>query len=64
MDTNEGGIRNQEKDEIEIETNTPLIKDLEMSDIFKDKDDKEGNSVTNEFFNKVLQLLVLVGLVV
>jgi len=33
-----------------------------MSDIFKDKDNKEGNSVTNEFINEVLQLLVLVGL--
>ena len=33
-----------------------------MSDIFKDKDDEEGNSVMDEFLDKVLQLLVLVGL--
>jgi len=33
-----------------------------MSDIFKDKDNKEGNSIINEFINEVSQLLVLVGL--
>ena len=64
MDTDEGGIRNQEKDEIETETSTPLIKDLEMSDIFEDKDNKEGNGVMDELINEVSWLLVLVGLVV
>ena len=53
-DTNEGGIRNQKEDEIETETSTSLIKDLEMSDIFKNKDNKEGNGVIDEFLNKVL----------
>ena len=33
-----------------------------MSNIFKDKDDEEGNGVTNKLINKVLWLLVLVGL--
>jgi len=33
-----------------------------MSDIFKDKDNKEGNSVTDKLIDEVLQLLVLVGL--
>ena len=33
-----------------------------MSDIFKDKDDKEGNGVTDKLINEVSQLLVLVGL--
>jgi len=61
-DTDERGIRNQKEDKIETETSTPLIKDLEMSNIFKDKDDEEGNSIIDKFFNKVLQLLVLVGL--
>ena len=63
MDTDEGGIRNWEEDKIKTETGTPLIEDLEISDIFKDKDDKEGNGVTDEFLDEVSQLLVLVGLV-
>ena len=62
MDTNKGGIRNQKEDKIEIETSTPLINDLEISNIFKDKDNKKGNSVTDKFLDKVSQLLVLVGL--
>ena len=62
IDTDEGGIRNQKENEIEIKTGIPLIKDLEISNIFKNKDDKEGNSVTNKLINKVSQLLVLVGL--
>jgi len=33
-----------------------------MSNIFKDKDNEEGNSVTNKLIKEVLQLLVLVGL--
>ena len=33
-----------------------------MSNIFKDKDNKERNGVTDKLINKVLQLLVLVGL--
>jgi len=61
-DTDEGGIRNQEENKNKIETSTPLIEDLEMSNIFKDKDNKEGNSVTDKLINKVSQLLVLVGL--
>jgi len=35
---------------------------LEISNIFKDKDNEEGNSVTDKFLDKVSQLLVLVGL--
>ena len=61
-DTNEGGIRNQEKDEIKVETSTPLIKDLEMSNIFKDKDDEEGNGIIDKLIDKVSQLLLLVRL--
>ena len=33
-----------------------------MSNIFKDKNNKEGNDVTDKLINKILQLLVLVGL--
>jgi len=56
-----GGII-KEKDQIETNNSTPLIEDLEMSDIFKDKDDKEGNSVTNKLIDEILQLLMLVGI--
>ena len=50
------------KKENQIETNnsTPLIEDLEMSNIFKDKNNKEGNSVMDELITKVSQLLELV----
>ena len=61
-DTDKGGIRNQKENEIKTKTGTPLIKDLEISNIFKDKDNKEGNGIINELINKILQLLVLVGL--
>ena len=53
-DTDEGGIRNQEKKEIKTKTSTPLIEDLEISDIFKDKNDEEGNSVMDELIIEVL----------
>jgi len=33
-----------------------------MSNIFKDKDNKKGNSVTDKLMDEVLQLLVLVRL--
>ena len=60
-DLTEGIIR--EKDQIETNNSTPLIKDLEISNIFKDKNDEEGNGVIDELLDKVSQLLVLVGLV-
>jgi len=52
-DTNKRGIKNQKKDQIKKENSTPLIKDLEISDIFKDKDDEEGNSVMDELVKEV-----------
>jgi len=33
-----------------------------MSNIFKDKDNEEGNGIINKLINEVSQLLVLVGL--
>ena len=54
IDIDKGGIRNQEKNKIKIKTSTPLIKDLEMSNIFKNKNNKEGNGVINELLNKIL----------
>ena len=44
----------KEEDQIETNNNTPLITDLEMSNIFKDKNDEEGNSVINELIMEVL----------
>ena len=56
-----GGIIKKEN-QIKNNNSTPLIDDLEISDIFKDKDNKEGNGVTDKLINEVLQLLVQVGL--
>ena len=47
-----GGII-REEDQIETNDSTPLIEDLEMSDIFKNKDDKEGNGVTDVLVTEV-----------
>ena len=58
-----GGIIKKEN-QIETNNSTLLIKDLKMSNIFKDKDNKEGNNVTDKFIDEVSQLLVLVGLAV
>ena len=47
-----GGII-REKDQIENNNSTPLIEDLEMSNIFKDKDNEEGNGVIDKFLDEV-----------
>ena len=44
----------REKDQIETSNSIPLIKDLEMSNIFKDKNNEEGNSVTDKLIMEVL----------
>jgi len=56
-----GGIIKKE-DQIKDNNSTPLINDLKMSDIFKDKDNEKGNGVMDELLDEVSQLLVLVGL--
>ena len=43
----------REKDQIKNNNSTPLIDNLEISDIFKDKDNKKGNSVTDKLLDKV-----------
>ena len=53
----------REKEQIKINDSTPLIKDLEMSNIFKNKDNEEGNSVTNKLIVEVLQLLKLAAII-
>ena len=62
MDADKKGIKNKEEDQIKTEVSTPLINNLEMQNIFKDKNNKEGNDVMDEFINKVSWLLVLVRL--
>jgi len=44
----------KKKDQIETNNSTPLIEDLEMSNIFKNKDNKEGNNVMDKLLNKIL----------
>ena len=44
----------RKENQIEINNNTPLIKNLEISNIFKDKDNKEGNSVIDKLIMEVL----------
>ena len=43
----------REEDQIKNNNSTPLIEDLEISNIFKDKDDEEGNNVIDKFLDKV-----------
>jgi len=43
----------RKKNQIKDNNSTPLIDNLEMSDIFKDKDNKKGNDVTNKLINEV-----------
>ena len=57
-----GGII-REEDQIEINNNTPLINDLEMSDIFKNEDDEKRNSVIDKLIMEVSWLLKLVAIV-
>ena len=44
----------KKKDQIENNDSTPLIDDLEISNIFKNKNNKEGNNVTDKLINKIL----------
>jgi len=44
----------REKDQIKTNSSIPLIKDLEMSDIFKNENNKKGNSVIDELITEVL----------
>ena len=43
----------REKDQIKTNNSTPLIEDLEVSNIFKNKNDKEGNGVMDELIKEV-----------
>ena len=58
-----GGII-REKDQIKTEDSIFLIKDLEMQDIFKDKNNKKGNNVTDELIAKLSVLLEMLKTIV
>ena len=53
-----GGIVRNEDKQIESGNTTPLIDDLEMQDVFKDKDGKRGDSVT-DLINGLVDVLSL-----
>ena len=44
----------KEEDQIETSNNTFLIKDLEMQDIFKDKNEEKRDSVIDKLITEVL----------
>ena len=44
IEASEGGIRDKEQ-QIELEDTVPLINDLEIGNIFKDKAKEEGDSI-------------------
>ena len=43
----------RKKDQIKTSNSTSLIRDLKMSDIFKDKNNKKGNSVINKLITEI-----------
>ena len=52
-----GGIRNKEGHQIKIGHSTPLINNLEIKKLFKDKDKKKGVSIT-DLINNIVQVLI------
>jgi len=53
-----GGIIRREDHQIELGNTTPLIDNLEMQDVFKDKDGERGDGVT-DFISGLVDLLSL-----
>jgi len=53
----------KKKNQIKTSNSTPLIKDLKISNIFKDKDNKKENSVIIKLITEVSQLLKLVQVI-
>jgi len=53
-----GGIIKEEDHQIELGNTTPLINNLEMQNVFKDKDEKRGDGIT-DFINGLVDLLSL-----
>ena len=53
----EGIVRNKDR-QIESGNTTPLINDLEMQEVFEDKDKKRGGSVM-DLINRLVDVLLL-----
>ena len=53
-----GDIIRKEDHQIELGNTIPLINNLEMQDVFKDKDKKRGDGVT-DFISRLVDLLLL-----
>jgi len=53
-----GGIIREKDHQIELGNTTPLINNLEMQDVFKDKDEERGDGVT-DLINGLVDLLSL-----
>ena len=53
-----GGIIKEEDHQIKSENTTPLINNLEMQDVFKDKDEERGDGVM-DLINRLVDLLLL-----
>jgi len=53
-----GGIIKEEDHQIELGNTTPLIDDLEMQDVFEDKDGRRGDGVM-DLINGLVELLSL-----
>ena len=53
-----GGIIREEDHQIESGNTTPLINNLKMQDVFKDKDEERGDGVT-DLINELVDLLLL-----
>ena len=51
-----GGIRNKEGHQVKTGHSTPLINDLEIKELFKDKDKEEGTGVI-DLINRIVQVL-------
>ena len=53
-----GGTIKEEDHQIELRNTTPLINDLEMQDVFEDKDEKKGDGVI-DLISGLVDLLLL-----
>ena len=51
-----GGIRNKKGHQIKLGYSTPLINNLEINDLFKDKNKEKGVGIT-DFINRIVQVL-------
>ena len=51
-----GGIRNKKSYQIKIKHSTPLINNLEIKELFKDKNEEKGVGIT-DLISRIIQVL-------